>query len=515
MKRPTPSAAVLFVVCLCAFAVNIDTTIVNVTLPTLVRELGATTRELQWIVDAYNLTFAAFVLAAGALGDRFGRRGTLIVGLSVYAVANVVASLTSSPGELIAARLVMGIGAAIVFPTTLSISANVFSDRAGRAKAIGIWGAVTGLAVACGPIAGGALLEAFSWEATFLVKAPVALVAIGLVLALVPTSRDATRPALDFPGLALSALALGVLVYTIIEAPEAGWTSARTLGGLALAVALVAAFVTQERRSTHPMLDLRLFRDARFSAASASITISFFALFGFIFLIVQYFQFLKGYEPLETGLRLIPVALSIGIASVVGTRLAVRFGNKVVVTTGLLSLAVAYVWTSGVGTDTPYLEIAGQMIFLGAGMGLTSAPATESIMGAVSADKAGIGSAMNDTTRELGGTLGVAVIGSIYASLYTGAFAGRDVPPVAEESIGAAVIAARERLADAGTALARLAETGFFDGLQAGCLVAAGLCAAGAMLTFFALPARPRGLEAQSRRHPEVTMAPAAGVAEG
>lgn len=490
---------VLAVLCLCTFAVNIDTTIVNVALPTLVRELDATTRELQWTVDAFNLTFAAFVLAAGSLGDRWGRRGMLIAGLVVYGAGNVLAALSGSPGELIGARFVTGLGAAMVFPTTLSLIANVFTDRAGRATAIGIWGATTGLAVALGPIAGGALLEASSWQSAFLAKLPVAILAIALVAALVPSSRDRDRPRVDLPGLTLSTAAIGLLVYTIIEAPETGWSAGATLAGLAPSGLLLAAFVVWEKRTAQPMLDVGLFRNLRFSAASASITIAFFALFGFIFLITQYFQFLKGYAPLETGLRLIPVALSIGIGSVLGTSLAVTRGAKLVVTSGLLLLTIAYAWTSTAGVDTPYIQIAGQMVLLGLGMGLTSAPATESIMGAVSRDKAGIGSAINDTTRELGGTLGVAVIGSLYASLYAARLEDLDAPPAvldtARDSIGAALLAARSLTADGApdtaAALTSAASAGFFDGLQAGCLVAAGTCAAGALLCALILPSQP------------------------
>ena len=493
---------VLGVLCLCTFAVNIDTTIVNVTLPTLVRELDATTRELQWTVDAFNLTFAAFVLAAGSLGDRWGRRGMLVTGLAVYGVANGLAALAGDPAALIAARFLTGLGAAMVFPTTLSLITNVFTDRAGRAAAIGIWGATTGLAVALGPIVGGALLESSSWQSTFLAKLPVAALAIALTLMLVPTSRDPTRPRLDLPGLALSTVAVGLLVFTIIEAPGAGWGSPAVIAGLAASACLLAAFVAWERRTSHPLLDVGLFRNLRFSAASASVTVAFFALFGFIFLITQYFQFLKGYSPLETGVRLIPVAASIAVGSVLGTRLAVTRGNKLVVSSGLASLVVAYVWTSTLSSSTSYPEIAAQMVFLGLGMGLTSAPATESIMGAVSADKAGIGSAINDTTRELGGTLGVAVIGSVYASLYAQALArpAPGAPPqaidAARDSIGGAVIAA-DRLVgagapDAAATLTRIAGGGFFDGLQAGCLVAAGVCAAGAVFTALVLPSRPR-----------------------
>jgi EmrB/QacA subfamily drug resistance transporter len=487
-----PRSLILFVLCLCTFAVTIDTTIVNVTLPTLVSELGATTRELQWTVDAYNLTFAAFVLAAGALGDRWSRRRMLLAGLAVYGVANGVSALAGSPGELIAARFVTGVGAAMIFPTTLSIITNVYTERAERARAIGIWGAVTGIAVALGPIAGGALIEAASWEWAFLVKAPVALLAAALVVAIVPDSRDSTRPRLDLGGLVLSTGGVALVVFSVIEAPERGWDSAATLLGIGGGIAILAAFVLWERRVREPMLDVRLFRNLRFSAASASVTVAFFALFGFIFLITQYFQFLQGYGPLETGLRLGPVALSIAVGSVLGTVLAVTRGNKVVVAGGLTLLAVAYAWTSNVSTETTYLEIAGQMVLLGLGMGFTSAPATESIMGAVSTDKAGIGSAINDTTRELGGTLGVAVIGSVYASLYAAALDGaRGVPEAARDSIGAALAVSERLPGEAGAALAQTASGGFFDGLQAGCLVAAGTCAAGALFCALVLPSRP------------------------
>ncbi|UUY03960.1 MFS transporter [Svornostia abyssi] len=492
----------LAALCLCAFAVNLDVTLVNVTLPTLVRELDASTRELQWIVDAYTLVFAALVLAAGSLGDRFGRRGTLLAGLAVYGIGNGLGSLTDSSEALIATRAIMGVGAALIFPTTLSIITNVFTERGERARAIGLWGAVTGLAIALGPIAGGALLESFSWQSTFLAKVPVALVAIALVLWVVPTSRDPRAPRLDIGGLVLSTAFIGTLVFAIIEAPDAGWLSTQTVGLLAIAFTLGGIFIAFERRVTEPMLDVRIFRNLRFSAASVSITVAFFALAGFIFLITQYFQFLKGYGPLETGLRILPVATSVAVGSVVGTQVAVRRGTKLVVGGGLAMLAVAYAWTSTADATTAYTTIVWQMLFLGTGMGLTSAPATESIMGAVSQAKAGIGSAINDAARELGATLGVAVIGSVYASLYADAFAAsaaRAIPgeavDAARESVGAAIIAT-DRLgaagaSDAGGALFSLASQGFFDGMQAGCLVAAGVCAAGAVLCLLTLPAQP------------------------
>lgn len=494
-RRPV----ILGALCLASFTINLDTTIVNVTLPTLVRELDATTRDLQWIVDAYNLVFAALVLAAGSLSDRWGRKGALLIGLGIFASASMVGALCQTPGQLIAVRAVMGIGAAVIFPTTLSIISNVFTERSDRARAIGIWGATTGLGVALGPITGGWLLEHFWWGSVFVGLVPVAAVVAVLVALVVPTSRDPRAPRLDLPGLATSTLAIGALVFTIIEAPEVGWTSVQTVGGFAAALALVVAFVAVERRTAEPMMDVGLFGNLRFTAASGAVMVAFFALFGFIFLVTQYFQFLKGYSPLETGLRTVPVALSIAVGSVLGTKLAVAIGNKVIVAGGLTFLAIAFTWVSTASTETPYLEIALQMVLLGLGMGLTSAPATEAIMGVVPKEKAGIGSAVNDATRELGGTLGVAVIGSTFASLYRAGLGPlpAGLPEEATEAInggiGGAVIAAERipvpALADQVVAAA---STAFYDGFAAGCRVAAGVAAVGAVAVAVLLPARPR-----------------------
>jgi hypothetical protein len=295
---------------------------------------------------------------------------------------------------------------------------------------------------------------------------------------------------------------MGLLIYAIIEAPNNGWSSARTLAGFGIATALFFAFVAWERRAPAPMLDVSLFRNPRFSAASAAITITFFSLMGFIFLVTLYFQFLKGYGPFSTGVRLLPVATLVAITSVLGTRLAVVGGTKVVVASGLASLAAGLAWTSAASASTTYLTIAGQMVLIGSGIGLTSAPATESIMGAVPAAKAGVGSAINDATRILGGTLGVAVIGSIYASLYdsrltdvVGARLPSSVAGAAHNSVGAALGAAAELQASGHPGLARALHDGaslaFFHGFSAACLVAAGVSAAGAILALALIPARP------------------------
>jgi EmrB/QacA subfamily drug resistance transporter len=510
MTTPHPSAVaalsprqrrvVLLTLCLAAFTINVDTTIVNVTLPTLVRDLEASTRQLQWIVDSYNLVFAALVLAAGSISDRLGRKGALLAGLGIFAFGSLLGSQASSPGQLIAVRGLIGLGAAVIFPTTLSILTNVFTERSERAKAIGLWGAMTGVGVAAGPITGGWLLEHFWWGSVFIAVVPVAAVVAALTVLWVPSSRDPNTPRLDLVGLALSTATIGLLVFTIIEGPEVGWLDAQTLTSFAIVAVLLAVFVRWERHVADPMLDVDLFRNLRFTAASGSVTIAFFALFGFVFMVTQYFQFLKGYSPLSTGLRLLPVALSVGAASILGTKLAVRLGNKAVVTAGLASMGVAFLWISTASAATPYLELAGQMIVLGIGMGLTSAPATEAIMGVVPKENAGIGSAINDTTRELGGTLGVAVIGSVFASLYAARLAlPSGLPPeaahAAGESVGGAFIAA-QRVADAGLGdmaaqLRDAASSAFFDGFAVGCLVAAGVALVGAIAAVVLLPAHP------------------------
>ncbi len=284
-------AAILAALLLAAFAINLDTTLVNVALPTLVRDLHATTTQLQWVVDAHSLVFAALLLSFGSLSDRIGRRGMLLAGLAVFGTASLTGGFAASPAQLIAARSVMGLGAAMTFPATLSLISNVFTERAERARAIGLWGASARVAIALGPIAGGGLLEHFSWTSIFIAMAPVAAAATALVA--VPASKDPGAAAADIPGLVLSSATMALLVFTIIEAPAYGWGAARSLAGFAGSAVLLASFIAAERRTAHPMLDVRLFRNLRFSAASGAVTVSFFTLFGFIFLITQYFQFVR------------------------------------------------------------------------------------------------------------------------------------------------------------------------------------------------------------------------------
>jgi EmrB/QacA subfamily drug resistance transporter len=496
--RTARPGLILAAVCLGAFVINVDTTIVNIALPALTRQLGATTTDLQWIVDGYNLAFAALVLAAGSLGDRFGRRPALLVGLLGFAAASGVGALCHTPGELIAVRFVMGSFAALIFPTTLSVITNTFADRGERAKAVGIWGAVTGLAVAVGPVTGGALLSGFDWQSVFVAIMPLALLAAAAVWRWVPESRDPAAPPLDLSGLVGATVTISVLVYTIIEAPGRGWGAVSTLVGFTIVLAAGTAFIAIELRQAHPMLDVSLFRERAFSAASGSVTVAFFALFGFIFLITQYFQFIRGYGAFSTGARILPVALSIGASSVIGANLAPRIGTRRIVVVGLLLLGGAFLWISQMGTAIPYRVVILQMLMMGTGLGLTTAPATESILTVLPPAKAGVGSAVNDATREAGGTLGVAIIGSVYTSLYASGLlhsAAARLPHqafiTAQSSVGAGYAAAARAPSALDHALVHAVQNAFMSGIHAGCLVGAGVCWLGACGAL-ALPGRQR-----------------------
>jgi EmrB/QacA subfamily drug resistance transporter len=487
----TRKSAILATVCLAVLTINLDTTIVNVALPSLATELDAGTRELLWIVDGYNLSFAALVLAMGSVSDRFGRRPALVAGLAGFALSSVAAALVDDSGALVALRFVMGTSAALIFPTTLSIISNAFTERRERAAALGLWGAAVGVGVAAGPVAGGWLLEHYRWPSVFWALVPVAVVTIGMALAFVPESRDPAVPPLDRVGLVVSVAMLGLLTFTIIEAPDSGWPSVRTLVGFAVSLLLLLVFIRIERMAPHPMLDVSLFADRRFSAACGAVTVAFFALFGFIFLITQFFQFVRDYSPLGTGLRILPVAVSIAVASVLGGFLAPRIGPKIVVATGLSLLGSSFLWIADVEIASSYpTVIVPQMLLMGTGLGLVTTPATESILQVLPPARAGVGSAVNDATRELGGTLGVAVIGSLFSSLYGDRLVelmhGRLEPAqlaAAEDSVGVG-----DALGRHSAAVASAVDDAFLVGLSAGCLVIGVLCVLGALAALAALP---------------------------
>ena len=470
----------LGVLCLSLLAIVIDNTIVNVALPTLVRELRADVSELQWVVDAYTLVFAGMLLLAGALGDRFGRRRTLLAGLVVFGAASAAAAYAGGVDGLIVARAVMGAGAAFIMPATLSLLISVFTDARERTMAIGIWAATAGLGVALGPVVGGFLLDHFWWGSIFIVNVPLAAIAVVAGRILIPESRDPVARRIDWTGAALSGAGLVALVWAVIEAPSKGWTSAPVVGAAAFAAVALAAFVVQQRRTADPLLDVRLFSDPRFTAATGTITVLFFALFGFLFLSTQYLQFVLGFSPSEAGLRVLPYAAAMIVFAPLSSALVRRFGTKRVATTGMLlfsaGLAVAATLAAGGG----YGRLAVALLLMGAGMGLAGAPATESIMGSLPPERANIGSAVNDTTRELGGALGVAIVGSITSSLY--AMQLPDVSAPARESVGAAV--------QAGADVGEVAREAFVQAMSTASVVVALVAALGAVLAWRYLPAR-------------------------
>ncbi|MFL6059827.1 MAG: DHA2 family efflux MFS transporter permease subunit [Marmoricola sp.] len=493
MNRTPNKVMILVTVCLAALTINLDTTIVNVALPHLATSLDAGTSSLLWIVDGYNLAFAALVLAMGSLSDRFGRRPALLLGLAGFALSSCVAALVTSSDALIAMRFVMGTFAAMIFPTTLSVISNAFPDRKERAGALGAWGAAVGMGVALGPVTGGWLLGHFAWPSVFWALVPVALIAIAMTLVFVPESRDPGVPRIDRMGLLVSVAGLGLLTYTIIEAPQRGWTSAATLLGFTGAALLVVAFVLVERAVEHPMLDVSLFNDPRFSAASGAVTIAFFSLFGFIFVITQFFQFVRDYSPLQAGAGILPVATSIALSSVAAGQLAPRIGSKAIVAVGLTLLGSSFLWISSISAEASYVTvIVPQMILMGTGLGLVSTTATESILQVLPPARAGVGSAVNDATRELGGTLGVAVIGSLFSSLYADKLAqlldgrlGAGPLAAAQDSVGAA-----STIAKSSPSVKDAMDLAVVHGLSAATLVIGSLCLVGAAGALLALPGR-------------------------
>ena len=470
----------------------VDTTIVNVALPTLARQLHATTSGLQWIVDAYTLAFASLLLLAGALADRFGRHRALGAGLAAFAAASLAAALTRTAGELVAARAAMGLAAAFIMPATLSILTSVFTDRAERAKAIGLWAAVSGLGVAIGPVAGGWLLARFSWDSIFLVNLPIAGIALLAGRWLVPASRAPVPRRLDLAGAALSVTAFAALTYTLIQAPADGWTSAVTIARAAVTAGLLAAFAIWEMRSSHPMVPLPLFRDPVFAGAAAAIMLLFFALTGGVFLLTQIYQFVLGYSPLAAGVRTLPSAAMLAAASPLGARIARRYGARVPVVAGLALMTSGLALFATATAASTYAHYVTAMIILSAGIGLAMAPATDSVMHRLPPALAGVGSAVNDATRNLGSVLGVAVVGSVAASAYAshlGAFrvAGPTAAAAARQSVGAAAAIARHVGGPHGAALFHSAAAAFVTGADRAVLVAAAATLAGVIVAARAL----------------------------
>jgi EmrB/QacA subfamily drug resistance transporter len=479
--------------------VNLDNTILNVALPTLVEKLQATTDQLQWIVDAYSMVFGGLLLVAGSLADRFGRKRLFLCGLVVFGGGSLGAAFSGSVDPLIVWRALMGAGAAMTIPSGLSIVNDMFRDPAERARAVGMWAGTIGLGIAIGPVAGGLLLAHFWWGSVFLVNVPV--VAAGLVgtLLLVPESRSANPRRADPSGALLSIGGLGGILWAIIEGPVQGWTSPEVIAALVGGVALVAAFVAWEWRSDHPMLPLRYFRSRRFSIALSASGLGVFALLGGLFLQTQFLQFFLGYSPLGAGLRILPLAALLALAALTSSRLVRRVGSKLIVAAGLLLITAGLAENAAIATPTvTYLLALPGMLLIGLGAGLLIPAATDSVLGALGQEDAGVGSAANSTALQVGGALGVAVIGSVLSTRYQSAMnpllAGRHVPAVAAQailgSLGGALAVAREVGGPLGAGLAAVARSSFEMGTRAALNAAIGVTGAGVLVVLAFLPSR-------------------------
>lgn len=471
---PTRHGPALAVVCLALATVVSAVASLNVALPSIAEDLHATQTQLSWIVDAYSLVFAALLLLGGTLGDRFGRRRALLAGLVIFGGGSLAAMAVSDPGWLIAMRAVLGVGAALVMPATLSTITATFPAEQ-KARAVGTWAGIAGAGAILGLLAAGLLLEQWSWRSAFALNVVLAALAIAGTLRIIRESTDPEAARVDGAGALITVAGLGVLVYSIIEAPTAGWVSGRTLIGIAAGLALIAGFVAWELRSDHPLLDPRLFGHRAFAAGTLSIATQFFAFFGFVFLLLQYLQLVQDNSPLLAALSLLPMALTMmPCARVVAPRAAARVGARPVVLTGLALITGAFALLAQLSAGSGYWLLLAGLLPLGAGMALAMTPATAAITDALPPDKQGVGSAVNDLSRELGGALGIAVLGSVLQSGYRGALALPGVPaPLAERARSSLALA--EHL---GAGIARPAEAAFAGGMQSALAVAAIVVAA-------------------------------------
>jgi EmrB/QacA subfamily drug resistance transporter len=493
--------AALAVLCTSLLVVTLDNTVLNVVLPTLVHDLDATSTALQWIVDAYILVFAGLLLVAGSLADRVGRKRVFLAGLVAFAAGSTWAAFAGTVGMLVAARASMGVGAAMIMPATLSIITNTFTDRRERQRALGMWAATSGLGIALGPIVGGVLLDHFWWGSVFLINVPIAAVGFGCAVPLVQDSRNAAARRPDLLGSLLSMAGLGLLLWSIIEAPVHGWTSTVVLATGGAGLAVLAGFAAWEATTTHPMLNLGFFRQRTFSVSVSAVGLIMFGMSGALFVLTQFLQFDLGYTPLQAGVRVIPAAGAIAVVAPLSTLALRLFGTRFTMSAGLLIVAVGLWQISTATVSTTYTGALPGMILLGVGAGLVIPSATGSVMGSLPEEHTGVGAATNGTFLQVGGALGVAVIGSLLSTRYddrlSAALAPYAVPHDVREtilgSLGGALGVARYLGGASGAALEHAARTAFVSGMGLGMLTGAVVAGCGALVAFLGFPATRRG----------------------
>jgi EmrB/QacA subfamily drug resistance transporter len=483
----------LAVLCLSLLIVFVGNSSLNVAIPTLSRELHATESQLQWVVAVYSLVFAGLLFSTGALGDRFGRKGALQLGLGLFLIGAALASQSTGMGQLIACRAIMGVAGALIMPSTLSIIINVFPAHE-RPKAIAIWASVTGAAGAFGPVASGLLLGHFWYGSIFLINVPVIALALVAGKFLVPKSRDPEESQFDPIGAILSIIGIVALVYALIEAPDKGWLSLGTLAAFGVAIVVLALFVAWELRTPEPMLDMHYFKRPAFSTGTGGMILVFVAMYGVMFLITQYFQLILGYSPLSAALRLMPIAAIMMVVAPNTPRLSARFGAHRTVAFGMLSIGAGLFLLVGLTTHTAYAYVVMCLVPLTTGIALSMSPMTASIMSAVPPRRAGAGSAMNDATRELGAALGIAVLGSVAASRYASSVApalrglSKADQSSARTSIAGALHVASTLPGAAGRALTLSASDAFINGIHLAVIVGAALAFVSAVIVYRKLP---------------------------
>jgi DHA2 family multidrug resistance protein-like MFS transporter len=488
---------VLWILCGSLVLVVVSVSSLNVAIPPIQRSLDASGTELQWIIDSYALVFAGLLLPAGAIGDRYGRREALLGGLVVFGVASLGGMLADTASQLIIWRGLMGAGAAFIMPATLSIIATVFGATE-RPRAIAIWAGFAGAGGAIGLLSSGLLLRWFWWGSVFAVNLPLVAVMIAAVALVVPTSRDPKATPLDPVGAVLSIIGLVALVFAIIEGPEAGWSNPRTTISFGIAIVALVAFVLLEMRSKHPMLDPRFFRNRRFSLGSLTITAAFFGIFGMFFVLTQFLQFVQGHDALGAALRILPYGLALLVVAPRAATLSQRYGSRVIMVTGMVIAASGFATIGLLNPDSAYPLTLFGMLLVATGTGLLMPPATSALVGSLPPAKAGVGSAMNDTTREVGGAVGIAVVGALISVGYRDGIddATRQLDPEAAEqaadSLGALLNIADELDPGIAQDVIDAGRTAFTNGMQLGMLTAAGLLIVTALVVALLHPSHER-----------------------
>ncbi|WP_433608395.1 MFS transporter [Dactylosporangium sp. CA-139114] len=496
--------AALAVLSLTLVAVTLDNSVLNTALPSLAHALRAGTADLQWITDAYTLVFASALILAGSLGARLGSRNALLGGLVVFGGGSAVAALSDSPGQLIAWRAVMGLGAAFVMPATLAIITRIFPAHE-RPKAFGAWSAAAGIGVLVGPVTGGALLEHYSWSSAFWINVPLVAFAVAAVLAVVPAVPAVRGGRLDVPGAVLSTAAVAALVDAVIQAPTRGWTGAGTLAEFAAAAVLALVFVLWQRRAAFPLVRLDLFTNRTFAVAALSLAVVFFVLFGTLFELSQYLQLVHGYSPLVAGLGAMPFAAAMAATSATSPLVTPRLGTRGTLALGLLLVTAGLLALATTGVHTEFWRIAAGTAVIGLGMGMMMAPAGLQISGSVPPAFASMASALNSVIRELGGVLGIAVLGTVVSSAYrssvaTGSPAGLDLGPAGTDLPTAHRFAATLP-APAAQHVIAVADHAFTHAMSRGALIAAGISL---LMALTVLIVRPRRVAPDEVRSPEL-----------